>query len=155
MYDLRDMAYDSADAQLLTAEVQLEYARRYGGQGDSGPIDTTEFVPPDGRFVILYVDHGPAAMGGWRRHGTDAEIKRMYVRENFRGLGLGRAVLLHLERSAAVAGVTRLILETGQPQPEAVNLYRSAGYTDVEPFGFYAEDELSVHLGKSVSVDVS
>jgi GNAT superfamily N-acetyltransferase len=148
-HDIRDVAYDSADAQLLTDEVQQEYVRRYGGN-DIAPIDTTEFVGPGGRFVMAYVDGVPAAMGGWRRHGTDAEIKRMYVRDQFRGLGLARAVLAELERSAAEAGITRLILETGQPQPEAIGLYRSSGYTDIEPFGFYADEEISVHLAKLV-----
>lgn len=94
-------------------------------------------------------------MGGWRRHGHEAEIKRMHVRPGFQRRGLARAVLTHLEMSAAAAGITRLILETGLVQPEAVALYRSAGYVDVPAFGFYAEDELSVHLGKSVAVDVS
>ncbi|MCW2749219.1 MAG: family N-acetyltransferase [Aeromicrobium sp.] len=129
--------------------MQQEYVRRYGGN-DAAPIDTNEFVEPGGRFVMAYVDGVPAAMGGWRRHGTDAEIKRMYVRDGFRGLGLARAVLADLERSAAEAGVTRLILETGLAQPEAISLYRSAGYVEIEPFGFYAEEEISVHLGKVV-----
>ena len=42
----------------------------------------------------------------------------------------------------------KLILETGLAQPEAIELYRTAGYVDIPAFGFYAEEELSVHLGK-------
>ena len=157
-YDLRVAAYDSADAQLLTAEVQLEYVARYGGEGDTAPVDTSEFDGPNGRFFMVYVDDEPAGMGGWRRHGTlsvessrtDAEIKRMYVRPQFQRRGLARAILAELERTAAEAGITRLILETGLEQPEAIELYRSAGYEDVPAFGFYAEEELSVHLGKTL-----
>lgn len=132
----------------MTAEVQLEYVRRYGGDGDTAPIDVDEFIEPGGRFVMAYVDGVAAAMGGWRRHGQDAEIKRMYVRPAYQRLGLARAVLAHLESSAVDAGFTRLILETGLAQPEAVALYRSAGYVDIAAFGFYAGDPLSVHLGK-------
>ncbi len=150
-YDLRPSAYDSADAQLLTDEVQLEYARRYGDEGgDINPIDAAEFIPPDGHFFMVYVDDVPAAMGGWRRHGDDAEIRRMYVRPPFQRRGLARIVLDKIESTAIEAGFTRMILETGQAQPEAIELYRSAGYDDIEAFGFYAEEELSVHLGKKL-----
>jgi len=151
--ELRAASYDSADAQLLTAEVQQEYVRRYGGEGDTAPVDTSEFDGDGGRFFMVYVDDVPAAMGGWRRHEPlaewdDAEIKRMYVRPAFQRRGLARLILAELERTAADAGVTRLILETGLEQPEAIAMYRSAGYDDIPPFGYYAEAELSVHLGK-------
>lgn len=121
---------------------------RYGGEGDTAPIDTGEFVAPGGHFVVAYLGNQPVGMGGWRRHGTEAELKRMYVRDAYRGRGIARAVLAELETSAADAGITRLILETGLVQPEAIALYRSAGYTDIPAYGFYAESELSVHLGK-------
>jgi GNAT superfamily N-acetyltransferase len=109
---------------------------------------------------MAYVDGEPAAMGGWRRHGEAlssqtppsevGEIKRMFVREAYQRLGLARAVLAELERTAAAAGITRLILETGLAQPEAIALYRSAGYDDIPAFGFYADEPDSVHLGKNI-----
>lgn len=151
-YDLRAAAYDSADAQLLTAEVKAEYVRRYGGEGDTAPVDPNEFDGDRGVFLMAYVAGAPAGMGGWRRGGpggeTDGEIKRMYVRPAYARRGLARAILAALERSAAEAGLTRLVLETGLAQPEAITLYRSAGYVDVPAFGFYAAEPLSVHLGK-------
>ena len=152
-YDLRAASYGSEDARLLTAEVQEEYVLRYGGEGDTAPVDTSEFDGEGGRFFMVYVDHVPAAMGGWRRHAPlaewhDAEIKRMYVRPAFQRRGLARLILAELERTAAEAGFTRLILETGLGQPEAIAMYRSAGYDDIPAFGYYADDELSVHLGK-------
>lgn len=147
-HDLRVAAYDSTDAQLLTAEVQAIYQERYGGEGDTAPVDTTEFDGSNGRFFMIYVDGVPAAMGGWRWHGDDGEIKRMFVREAYQGRGLARVILAELERTAAAAGIGRLILETGLEQPEAIALYRSAGYKDIPAFGFYADDPLSVHLGK-------
>jgi GNAT superfamily N-acetyltransferase len=124
--------------------------RRYDGEGDTSPIDATEFVAPNGLFVIVYNEGVPVGMGGWRRHGQDGEIKRMFVRESARGRGIARELLTHLERTAAAAGITRLVLETGLAQPEAIGLYRSAGYTDVEPFGHYVGYADSVHLGKSL-----
>ena len=150
-HDLRVVGYDSADALLLTDEVQLEYVRRYGGSGDINPLDPAEFLPPDGLFFMAYVDGVPAAMGGWRRHGDDVEIRRMYVRPQFQRLGLARALLARIESTAAEAGFTRMILETGKAQPEAIELYHSAGYVDIPAFGFYADYDDSIHMGKQLS----
>ena len=147
--------YDHPDAVALIADVQQEYVVRYG-EVDMTPVDPAEFAPPRGLFLVAYVDDEAAACGGWRAHGTgpaaDTELKRMFVRPSFRGRGLARAVLAELERTAAAAGYTRVILETGQRQPEAIALYTSAGYTPVPAFGYYAEAPEAVHLGKSLEV---
>jgi GNAT superfamily N-acetyltransferase len=111
-------------------------------------------VSPDGLFLVGYVDGEPAASGGWRRGGpagdTDAEIKRMYVRPAFARQGHARALLAELERTACAAGITRLVLETGLAQPEAIDLYATSGFVAIAPFGFYAEAGDSVHLAKTL-----
>jgi GNAT superfamily N-acetyltransferase len=145
-------SYDHPDAVALIAEVQQEYVVRYGSE-DGTPVDPAEFAPPRGLFLVAYVDGRPAACGGWRAHETDVELKRMYVAPAFRGRGLARAVLASLERTAVAAGYRRVILETGQRQPEAIALYLSAGYEPVPSFGYYAEAPESVHLGKVVDVE--
>lgn len=148
---IREVAYDHPDAILLTALVQAEYVVRYGSQDDS-PIDSAHFRLPDGYFVIAYDEGVPAAMGGWRRHDAhEAEIKRMFVREEFRRRGLARTVLAHLEQTAREAAFGVLVLETGLAQPEAITLYRTSGYDDVPTFGYYAEAPESVHLGKALT----
>jgi GNAT superfamily N-acetyltransferase len=149
------VGYDHPDAAALIAEVQQEYVVRYGGP-DGTPVDPAEFAPPHGLFLVGYVDHLPVASGGWRAFpgapwaGPDAEIKRMYVAKRARGEGYARAILAELERTARAAGFRRLILETGSKQPEAVELYRSSGYVDIQPFGHYANAPLSIHLGKAL-----
>ncbi|MCL3819239.1 GNAT family N-acetyltransferase [Aeromicrobium sp. zg-Y869] len=104
--------------------------------------------------MMIYVNGVPAGMGGWRRGGpageSDGEIKRMYVRPAFARRGLARRILAELERSASDAGISRLVLETGTAQPEAIALYTSQGYVDVPAFGFYADYDDSVHLAKSL-----
>jgi GNAT superfamily N-acetyltransferase len=144
-------AYDHPDAVALIAEVQQEYVVRYGDE-DMTPVDPAQFAPPQGLFLVCYVDDVPAACGGWRAHETDVELKRMYVTPAFRGRGLARAVLAELERTAVDAGFGRLILETGTKQPEAIALYLSAGYAEVPRFGYYAEAPEAVHLGKVLEV---
>lgn len=143
-------AFDNPDAVKLIAEVQQEYVVRYGDE-DATPLDPAEFAPPRGLFLVAYVDGTPAACGGWRARETDVELKRMYVSPAFRGRGLARAVLAELERAAGEAGYHRVILETGQRQPEALALYRSAGYEPVPSFGYYADAPEAVHLGKAVA----
>jgi GNAT superfamily N-acetyltransferase len=141
------VAYDHPDAAELIAEVQQEYTDRYGSQ-DSSPVDPAEFTPPRGVFLVGYVNGEPVACGGWRADGAGAEIKRMYVARAARRSGLARAMLAELERTALAAGHQRVILETGGRLPEAVALYRSAGYTPVAPFGYYVDAPTSIHLGK-------
>ncbi len=149
---IRVVPYDHPDAALLIEEVQALYAQRYGIH-DVSPTDPAEFEAPDGLFAVAYDAAGaPVATGGWRMLGEGrAEVRRMYVRESVRRRGLARTVLAWLEESARAAGATTMVLETGRPQPEAIALYRASGYTDVSPFGYYAEDPKSVFLGKPLT----
>ncbi len=155
--DFRSVPYDHPDVLALISEVQAEYVRRYGGE-DTTPLHETMFVPPDGLFFVGYAEDRPAAMGGWRRHDEErdgpvpgklpAELKRMYVAPWARGRGLARALLVEIERTSSAAGCDFMVLEAGRNQPEALALYRSAGYADIAPYGHYSWSDLSVHLGK-------
>ncbi|MEV6107780.1 GNAT family N-acetyltransferase [Streptomyces sp. NPDC051940] len=147
--EIRPVRYDHPDAARLDARVQAEYVERYG-DGDSAPMDPEEFEPPHGRYFLVYDDAGtPVATGGWRaRSGGseegyadgDAEIKRMYVVPEARGLGLARRVLAALEADARAAGRVRMVLETGIKQPEAMSLYVSEGYESAaQKFGTYRD----------------
>ncbi len=133
--------------------MQAHYTAIYGGP-DTSPMEADDFAPPRGDFVVLEVGEVAVAMGGWRRGGPepgDAEIKRMFVRESHRGRGHARAVLTWIEDSAREAGVTRLVLETGEAQPEAIALYGSSGYTRIPAFGYYGNEERSAHLAKHLT----
>lgn len=146
--DLRDEPYDGPVAQALIAEVQQEYVLRYGDI-DTEPVRAEEFAPPTGRFVVGFLDATPVAMGGLRRHDdTTVEIKRMYVVPDARGRGFARLVLARLEEIAVELGAQRVVLETGQPQPEAMALYRSSGYAPIDRYGYYRCSPLSVCFGK-------
>ncbi|WP_375776959.1 GNAT family N-acetyltransferase [Bradyrhizobium sp. ma5] len=77
-----------------------------------------------------------------------AEMKRMFVRADARGHGLGRRLLDALEDAARDRKMARISLETGIRQPEAIGLYRAAGYQECPPFGDYAPDPLSLFMTK-------
>lgn len=140
--EFRAVPYLDPLAQQLVEEVQQEYLVRYG-EIDTGPADPEEFDPPSGLFLVVLHDGEPVATGAYRRwrYGAGgepvAELKRMFVRSSARGRGLSRVVLAELERRLREAGVTRVVLETGTGQPEAIGLYSSSGYEPVPGFGHY------------------
>jgi GNAT superfamily N-acetyltransferase len=151
--DLGEEPFDGPSALVLTAQVQQEYVVRYGGP-DTTPVDTTEFAPPHGRFLIGYLELEPVVMGGIRLlDGDTAEIKRMYVVPSVRGRGFARVVLRRLEELAAELGVSRVVLETGLRQPEAMALYASSGYERIEGFGHYRGEALSASFGKTLAAE--
>ena len=82
--------------------------------------------------------------------GTDgeAELKRMFVAPEARGLKIGSQLLEALEAAAKAEGVRVIRLETGVRQPEALALYRRHGYTERGPFGAYQRDPLSTFFEK-------
>lgn len=149
--------FDHPDAQRLIEEVQQEYVGRYGRR-DETPIDSGQFSAPRGTFLLGYLAAEPVAIGGWRVYDPaepefeegDVELKRMYVAPGARGRGLARRLLAELEERAAAAGHKRILLETGNRQPEAIALYRSAGYSGIPAFGPYRGDPDSVCFAKQL-----
>ena len=151
---IRIEPFDGPSAELLIEAVQQEYVQRYGGR-DATPVDAAQFAPPLGLFLVVYSGGVPVACGGWRVHGPDAEIKRMFVVPEMRGRGLARRVLAEIEATAAAAGLARTILETGHMQPEAIGLYESSGYTEIPGFGIYAAEEGCRCFAKALTADAS
>lgn len=157
--EIRRTRYDDPAAVRLNELVQQEYAERYG-DGDLTPMAAGHFDPPQGLYLVAFDAGGePVASGGWRAQDAnpeghedgDAELKRMFVIRRARRQGLARRILAELETAAAAAGRTRMVLETGSRQPEAIALYESCGYTPVRKFGYYRHEELSVCLGKRLA----
>jgi GNAT superfamily N-acetyltransferase len=149
-FTVRTLAYTDPVVRALEAELQQEYVERYGGV-DETPIDPKQFAPPDGLFLVGFVGAEPVGSGGFRRHDDDAaEIKRMYVVEDRRGVGYARRLLAELEARAALAGYRRIVLETGLRQPEAIALYESSGYRPIPDFGFHAGMKLVRSFGREL-----
>jgi GNAT superfamily N-acetyltransferase len=124
---------------------------RYGGDGDPVHAPAEEFDGPGGQMLLATLGDAPVGCVGLRRVTADtAELKRMYVRPAYRGQGIARALLAACEQTARELGYAQLWLETGTLQPEAVALYLSAGYEPVKPFGQYAGESLSIHLGRAL-----
>jgi GNAT superfamily N-acetyltransferase len=152
--EIRRVRYDAMVSQALVAEAMSDLQERYeGDDGDGTPVSAADFEPPAGAFLVAYLAGEPVACGGWRSHGesgTVAELKRMYTLPAARGRGVARQVLAAVEESARSYGRTRIILETGAQQPEAIKLYRSTGYECIEHFGFYRDAPDVVSLGRDL-----
>ena len=100
------------------------------------PAQARHFSPPAGAFVVAYGGDGePVACGGLKRlDDRAAEIKRLFVASAARGMGLGRALLQRLEGLAGERGYSIVRLDTGDRQPRALELFRTAGYREVEDY---------------------
>lgn len=139
---VRDAAYDSEVVTALVAEVQQEYVLRYGAP-DETPLAAAELTG-DGAVLVGYVGEVVIGCAALRRHDAySAEIKRMYVRAAHRGQGYGRDLLRALEERARELGYRRVVLETGEAQPEAVALYTREGYEALAGFGRYRDSPLN------------
>jgi putative acetyltransferase len=139
--DVRDLieALDALMASLYPAE-------------SNHLLDIETLRQPEIHFFVARYDAVAVGCGAYRvlepQHG---EIKRMFVTPVARGMRLGHRLLLHLETDAVIAGIRRLSLETGIHQPEAIGLYRRAGYLSCAPFGAYQPDPLSLFMTKTLS----
>jgi DNA-binding MarR family transcriptional regulator/N-acetylglutamate synthase-like GNAT family acetyltransferase len=131
---------DPADrvAQFCLHEYFAELGRRFDTGFDpalSIPATLDELRPPVGVFLIATLRGDPVGCGALKFHGSEpTELKRMWVAEPARGLGIGRRLLTELESRAAAAGSRVIRLETNRSLEEAINLYRSTGYRAVEAF---------------------
>lgn len=102
--------------------------------------------------MVAYEDGIPAACGAIKSFSYDTmEVKRMFVKPDFRRLGLASTVLAELEKWAAELGYRYCVLETGKKQPEAIALYSKQGYELIPNYGQYANVENSVCMRKKVN----
>ena len=126
------------DAQFCLGEYVAELGRRFDRGFDPAQSISAaahELRPPAGLFLVARLHGEPVGCGALKFHGDEpAELKRMWVGERARGLGIGRRLLAELERHAAENGVRVLRLETNRSLTEAIALYRSAGYAEVDAF---------------------
>ena len=104
-----------------------------------------------GAFLVARLDGVVVGCGAVRQlDDTTAEVKRMFVDPPARGRGVGRRLLEELEAWAVAAGMTRLVLEAGDRQQEAIRLYQLCGFRQIPCFGQYAEAPLSSCFEKVV-----
>jgi GNAT superfamily N-acetyltransferase len=142
---------DSADARLLIAELEAALAPLYPSENQFG-YSVEKLIAQRVVFFVIRVDGAPAGCGGIQIFGEAyGEVKRMFVRPHYRGMGLAKKMLAHLEQYAAARNIPLLRLETGTLQHEAIRLYEQDGFYRIAPFADYPDTPLNVYYEKKVA----
>lgn len=138
---------DSPDVMRLIAQLD-EYATSLYPSESNHLLSIDGLLAPEVTFLVAR--SGPAAVGcgALVDSGSFGELKRFFVLPDLRGRGIGKRILKELEAIALEKGLALLRLETGVSQPEAVALYRRAGFTEIAAFAPYAPDPLSLFFEK-------
>jgi DNA-binding MarR family transcriptional regulator/GNAT superfamily N-acetyltransferase len=136
--EIKPVDPEHPDAQYCLSEYVSELNRR-STRGFDPSVGATalphEVRPPAGQFFVAYLHDEPIGCGAVKLHGdAPAEIKRMWIAPRARGLGLGRRLLEALETCALAGGAQLARIETSSVLPEALSLYRSAGWIEVPRF---------------------
>lgn len=141
----------SAEARRLAAALWSEIQRRYRFTAPD-PFDPEAFTGPRAGFWIA--SQGGTAVGSVALSVLDderAELDVMYVAEAHRRAGVARALLTTAEGHARTTGSTHILLRCGEPQPEAMEFYRAAGYLPIDRFGVWVDDETARCLAREIS----
>ena len=138
LVEVREVDPLDAGAQHCLRSYFAELEQRSGESLDPATIASAkpeEMRAPQGAMLVAYLRGEAIGCGALKLHGrAPAELKRMWVDPAIRGLGLGRRLLVELETRAAGAGAKVARIETSRHLPEAIALYRSAGWVDVPAF---------------------
>ncbi len=154
MVEIRVEDPDQADARYCLREYFSELDRRFDGGFDprgSLPADADDMRPPVGMFLVATLHGEPVGCGALKFHRDQpTELKRMWVSPAVRRLGVGRRLLEELERWTVEQGSHVVRLETNRALPEAVAMYRSRGYREVDAFNDerYADHWFEKYLGQ-------
>jgi putative acetyltransferase len=114
-------------------------------------LDVSALEKPGVHFFVARHEGRVVGCGSLVEAGDGtAEIKRMFVDPESRGLSLGKKLMAALEEQAKTLDLAAIRLETGISQPEAIGLYRKAGFVEIEPFPPYKPDPLSMFMEKII-----
>jgi GNAT superfamily N-acetyltransferase len=137
-------APDSPIARRIIGELEAELDPMYPEASRHG-YSVEKLISEGVDFFLVRYQGQPVGCGGIQLFGSEyGELKRMYIRPAFRGLGLARRLIDRLAEHARDQGVIVLRLETGIHQHEAIRLYERMGFRQIPPFDPYRPDPLSV-----------
>lgn len=137
------------DFLLLVRELDQDLAIRNGESNDFfAQFNKVNLIQ---HTVVLYVDDTPVGCGAIKAYDERSmEVKRMYVKPDYRGKGLAGTVLHELEQWTGELGFVSCVLETGIKQPEAIRLYSKSGYERIPNYGQYVGIDDSVCFQKQL-----
>lgn len=142
-FEIRPVSWDDPAGVALRVAQRVELTERYQNpDSEPGPLPTADDMAS---YYVAFDGTTPIGCGGLRALDAEhGEVKRMFVVRERRGSGVATAILRRLEADARERGWARLVLETGDQQPDAMRFYEREGYHRIPNFGYYAESSLSV-----------
>jgi GNAT superfamily N-acetyltransferase len=134
---------------LLISELDKELRSRY--QEKQAIYDQYNIIENNPNVVIAYREEMPVGCGCFKKFDDrSVEIKRMFVRPEYRGQKIAASILQQLENWAMELNISGTVLETGIKQPDAIHLYRKSGYIVVENYGPYKGLPESICMQKNL-----
>jgi len=127
---------ESARALLREYEASLEISLCFQNFEKELADLPGKYSPPSGRLLLAYVDNQLAGSVALRKHDEDTcEMKRLFLRPGFRGLGLGKALVVKIIDEAKSIGYKRMCLDTIPGKMDsAIALYEAMGFQDISPY---------------------
>ena len=146
-FNRADSSYE--DFKKLVLLLDEELAQRDGEE--HAFYDQFNKIENINNVIVAYAGQQPVAAGAFKKFSPGTvEIKRMFVKPDFRGRGIAFQILQQLENWAAELGCSYCILETGKKQPEAIALYKKSGYKVIPNYGQYKNVSNSVCMQKKL-----
>ena len=149
MIRLQRTTSDNEDFRLLIAELDKELLSRY--EERQAIYDRYNIIENNRNVVIAYKEEMPAGCGCFKKFDDHSvEIKRMFVKPEYRGQKIAASILQELENWAIELNISGTVLETGIKQHEAIHLYRKSGYIVVQNYGPYKGLPESICMQKNL-----
>lgn len=129
--------------KLLDKELQIRDGEEHSFYAQYNKLDKINYA------VVAYINNVPVGCGAIKEYDNSTmEVKRMFVKDEYRSKGIATKVLIELENWTKELGFSKCILETGLAQPEAIHLYKKNNYKLIPNYGQYVGVDNSVCMEK-------
>ena len=129
--------------KLLDKELQIRDGNEHSFYAQYNKLDKIKYA------VVAYINNVPVGCGAIKEYDSSTmEVKRMFVKDEYRSKGIATKVLIELENWTKELGFSKCILETGLAQPEAIHLYKKNNYGVIPNYGQYVGVDNSVCMEK-------
>ena len=149
MIELKKTNSDNEEFRKLIGELDKELWSRYADT--QAVYDQYNKIENNQNVILAYKDGLAVGCGCFKKYDdSSVEIKRMYVKPEYRGQKVGALILETLEKWAAELNISTTVLETGIKQTEAIHLYTKSGYIVIENYGPYKNMPESICMQKQL-----
>lgn len=149
---LQQIPYDYPDFLHLCDELDQFLNRAIGGEDKREKYKKYNHLNTMDYVIIAYDGQYAAGCAALRKYSeTEVEVKRVFVKEAYRGQGIGGQMLVHLIKHAQELGYRRMLLETGVFLDASVRLYKRYGFEQIENYGDYKNMPESLCMGREIS----